>query len=72
MARLHGGALLTCFERILRELTTVRIDGKLLEIVRATNAKLHGKDRINISRLAEAAIRAELARRGIHDSSKEE
>jgi len=42
-----------------------------LETVRITNSKLHGKDRINISRLAEAAIRAELARRGVYDISME-
>ena len=62
---------MNCFERILRDLTTVRISRKLLETVRITNSKLHGKDRINISQLAEAAIRAELARRGVYDLSKE-
>jgi len=60
---------MSCYERILTELTTVRISRKLLEKYRLTNAVSKPGERISLSRLLEDALRAELARR--YDSSKE-
>ena len=63
---------MSCSERILKELTTVRIKKKLLKKYRETNKDIRTKRPINLSRLLEDALRAELARRGVHDISEEE